>query len=72
MYLNLLKAKLVSVAEETGLSLALSENPKDRFCRDKAHVHDGLSQVFLVLSQECHRQLIKLSQVLLKPSLGCH
>ena len=29
--------KLVSVAEESGLSLALS-NPKDRFCRVVAHM----------------------------------
>ena len=29
--------QLVSVAEETGLSLALSQTPKDRFSRDEAH-----------------------------------
>ena len=29
---------LVSVAEETGLGLALSDTPKDRFCRDAAHI----------------------------------
>ena len=29
---------LVSVAGETGLSLALSETPEDRFCRDEAHI----------------------------------
>ena len=30
--------QLVSVAEETSLSLVLSETTKDRFCRDKAHL----------------------------------
>ena len=29
---------LVSVAEETGLSLTLSDAPKTGFCRDKAHM----------------------------------
>ena len=29
---------LLSVAEETGLSLALSETPEDRFCRIEAHI----------------------------------
>ena len=29
---------LVFVAEETGLSLALSETPKDKFCRDKTNI----------------------------------
>ena len=30
--------QLVSVAEESGLSLAFSENPEDRFCRDEAQL----------------------------------
>ena len=30
--------QLVSVAEETGLSLAFSENPEGRFCRVEAHM----------------------------------
>ena len=30
--------KLVSVAEETGLKLALTETSKDRFSRDEAHM----------------------------------
>ena len=29
---------LVSEAEQTGLSVALLENPEDRFSRDKAHL----------------------------------
>ena len=29
---------LVSVAEETGLNFALTENPKTGFCRDEAHI----------------------------------
>ena len=28
----------VSIAEETGLSLPMSKNPEDRFCRVKAHI----------------------------------
>ena len=33
---------LVSVAEETGLSLALSETPLDSLCHDEAHmIHVG-------------------------------
>ena len=31
---------LVSVAEETGLSLAFVRNPEDRFCRVEAHIRD--------------------------------
>ena len=29
---------LVCVAEDTGLSLALSDTPEDRFCRDEANM----------------------------------
>ena len=29
---------IVSVAEQDGLKLTLSENPEDRFCRDEAHI----------------------------------
>ena len=31
---------LVSVAEETGLSLAFVRSPEDRFCRVEAHIRD--------------------------------
>ena len=36
---------LVSVAEETGSSLAFSENPEDRFSRDEAHTMSRLGVI---------------------------
>ena len=44
---------LVSVAEETGLNLALYETPEDRFSHDKAHI--------IITVRACEREKSKTS-----------
>ena len=64
--------KLISVAEETGLSLAFAGNPKDRFSRIKAHMHhkpfsNGLAYKFnlqfIVCLRSCFFHAICPSQL---------